>query len=260
MNLQEMKKACEDRIQECLDIARRHGTDLPIIPIIWSTKMHQTGGIFGFRRMRVSGDRYIEPRYIKLSVPIMVNNFEEFLKDVPGHEVAHYIATMKHNDDCNHDYRWQNVMRMIGQPANRTHQMETINTRRLYKCKCSCSIHHVTKQKFEKILLGGYKCRQCKTAVIAVGKCQERIKENEDKKAALRAHINQKPVHIPKVQTKNGMSISDQVRELLRGLEHGFSFDMLVQMVMKRTGLDASKAKQRLKYHIPEVGYVVSKS
>jgi len=119
MNLFEMKKACLAKIENAYVIAEaEYGVDIPRVPVVFSNKQTRTAGTASYNRFM--GE--FTATGIKLSIPLLKLNGEEFINTTPGHEAAHIIDYTVFNN-ASHGTTWKRIMRLIGQPANRTHSM-----------------------------------------------------------------------------------------------------------------------------------------
>lgn len=99
---------------------------------------------------------------IRYNVAFFQNNFEEMLNRTVPHEVAHIIEVVKYGR-ASHGYNWSSIMRQLGADPARCHNYD-MSVVYQNAVKCSCKVHHVTKNLYNKIRAGsGHHCSRCKT-------------------------------------------------------------------------------------------------
>ena len=115
---------CMERIEECYQLAEKHyGKKLLRPKVTFSDRLTKTAGK-AIRKNGVVGGE------IRLSRPILNLQHEEFIKETPGHEAAHLIATAIYGIKARgHGTYWREVMELIKQPANVTHEFKTVKTK-----------------------------------------------------------------------------------------------------------------------------------
>ena len=95
-------------------------------------------------RGRVGGKASIQKRAVLVNEQLAYENFDDYLINTIGHEVAHIVAYQL----CGlrikpHGYEWKGVMRILGLDPVRCHNYNTARSKRgglgsyIYKCKCS---------------------------------------------------------------------------------------------------------------------------
>lgn len=158
--MQNLKAQCIAKIEAAYEAAERHfEIKIPRIPVIFSDKLTSTAGNVSFMRNTRGSIK------MKLSVPIMRDNPEEFIKDTPGHEAAHHIVHCVYGTETQaHGSEWKRVMRLIGQEPKRTHRMTVVKkTQDRIAATCGCQTHMITKQRVTKMRRGmTYNCRKCR--------------------------------------------------------------------------------------------------
>ena len=93
---------------------------------------------------------------IKLSVPYILLNTKETVKNIILHEIAHAIA----GNENNHNWKWQKVAKQIGSTGSRLASQETISPTRQYEYTCPiCQQKIYRYRKFTKLACG--KCCRC---------------------------------------------------------------------------------------------------
>jgi len=168
MNVQALKQQALAKVEAAYVKAEEHyGRKFTRVPVVFSTQQKSTAGTAHFLHDRMAGK--IKPVKIKLSLPLLMLNGEEFIKDTPGHEAAHLISVEMFGEaGTGHGYCWQQVMHVIGQQAKRCHKLQTAVDR--VEVRCSCRTHRVTKGIARKILAGyAYTCKSCKSGLTLAG-------------------------------------------------------------------------------------------
>jgi len=155
------------KVEEAFARAEAHyGRKLKRVPVSFSKRMTSTAGTARYYRGT------LEPVEIKLSLPYLLNNTEEFLGRTPGHEAAHIIAIhLFGKDGLGHGRRWKEVMAVIGNKAERCHSMALpAAIKPVYLLKCGCTTHKVGKTVYDRAYFGRtrYSCKKCRTFCVAV--------------------------------------------------------------------------------------------
>lgn len=113
-----------------------------------------------------AGVAYLQQNCIKLNRTLLLENPEEFIRQVVPHELAHLIVYQVFGRVKPHGKEWQAVMtELFGLPADTCHQFDVQNVRGktfAYRCDCrqhllSARRHHNVQQK--KML---YLCKTCR--------------------------------------------------------------------------------------------------
>ncbi|RKZ93556.1 MAG: hypothetical protein DRQ40_07480 [Gammaproteobacteria bacterium] len=128
--MQTLQRACRLRIEEAFQTAEAHyNTTIKRVPIVFSNQQKKTAGTASYTRCFSTGK--LTGKQIKLANSILRLNPEEFVARTPGHEAAHIIAVeLFGNAGHGHGRRWKEVMGVVGQKAERCHNMETAPTRK----------------------------------------------------------------------------------------------------------------------------------
>jgi SprT protein len=147
-NLKQLQVKCIERMEECYAIAEEHyGRSFTRIPVEFSSRLTKTGGYFRFNRFTA------EAINIKLSSSILALNPEQFIAEVPGHELAHYIANEMYGPHIGHGFEWKQIMRLFGQSPNRCHNMETVKTN-TFTYNVNGTVVELSKVRHNKIQRG----------------------------------------------------------------------------------------------------------
>lgn len=162
MNLPQLKQACLDKIEAAYQAAEAEfKVIIPRVPVTFSAKQTRTAGTASYTKTRFS--REVTPTGIKLSLPLLKLNGDDFINQTPGHEAAHIIDFVVFNN-TGHGTTWKKVMRVIGQEAKRCHNFATPTAIDSVEASCGCATTHtITKHRASKMRLGAtYRCKKCR--------------------------------------------------------------------------------------------------
>ena len=253
--LREWQVKCEKRIEECFRIAEKHfSTSIPRCKIIWSAQQKRTAG-------SACSSFVGTPRYIKLSLQILALNGKEFCDRTPGHEAAHIIQAYIDGKSDGHGPRWKYVMRLIGQPASRCHDMTTMASidGRSFSCACPGKIHSISasrKKTLSGIARGSVWCKVCKESLKETASPKTNSKEVQlaraakaaikavSKPAKIPAPVKSVKIKVPAAPTKKvagARKFADVVREVLDA-NPTKSYEQIVQLLIK---IEPNKSKCR---------------
>jgi SprT protein len=143
------QQACLDRVEQAYQQAEQaYGRTFQRPQIKFSNKMTSCAGTAKWRW--VAGDTMSNPQIV-FSAPILTLNEDEFIRDTPGHEAAHLIAIELYGrDGKGHGRPWKEVMRVIGQSADRCHSMKTPPKKRqpryVYIATCGTQVELTPRQ------------------------------------------------------------------------------------------------------------------
>jgi SprT protein len=121
-------------------------------------------------RGTVGGKADIRNNYVKVNQTLCAENFDHYIKQTIGHEVAHLIAHALYplKRIKPHGYEWQSVMRAFGLPADRCHSYDVSTARARtttqYAYSCNCQVINVGAKVHRNMSIGlkSYHCRKCK--------------------------------------------------------------------------------------------------
>ncbi len=115
----------------------------------------------------VGGKASIQKRAVMVNEQLAYENFDDYLINTIGHEVAHIVAYQL----CGlrikpHGKEWRGVMTVLGLDPVRCHEYDTTRTARRrprnYIYKCNCSIHRITESRHKQNKNGRFMiCRIC---------------------------------------------------------------------------------------------------
>lgn len=135
-NLTVLKQQCLDEIERAFTIAEEHfNVRLERAPVKFNNKLKKCAGKAVYLR------NSYKPVEIRLSLPVMALNPQEFVSNTPAHEAAHLISIQVYGaQGQGHGPRWKSIMMLIGRSTARCHRMETAPTtkHRKYKYIATC--------------------------------------------------------------------------------------------------------------------------
>jgi SprT protein len=151
-----------NRIQALLAVAEGHwGRPFPK-PVITYDLRGRTAGQAIFRQNR-----------IRINRVLLENNFDAFIKQTVGHELAHLVCWKLYGPRAKaHGAEWKKVMGVLGLPPLRCHTFDTSKSvaRRplpTFPYACRCRVRQLTSIRHRRMLAkpGYYKCTQCQEAL-----------------------------------------------------------------------------------------------
>lgn len=158
--------ACLSRAQPLLF---GHGRQLPEVRIDFSQRGRSAG------QMRIDAKGTLEIRY---NLGMAAAQPEEFLCEVPPHEVAHLVTWLLHGRKARpHGAEWQSVMHHLGiENPRRCHDFQlngTVRQQRRWAYRCDCREHALSTTRHHRAQQGTqYHCTSC-------GMRLEPIKDNK---------------------------------------------------------------------------------
>lgn len=127
---------------------------------------------FDLRGKSAAGMYLVKENVIRVHAVICAQNFEHYIKQTIGHEVAHLVVEQMYKDVFPnikpHGVEWQRAMKAFGLPADRCAKYdasEIKSARRTikYQFSCNCKVHEVGPKINTNIASGRtYSCRDCK--------------------------------------------------------------------------------------------------
>lgn len=134
----DIRDAIQNRYDECYDIAKAKGYDLPKIPIHWNLK----GMVAGQFCSRYGGC------FFKVNVELARANMDDYLRQTVPHEFAHYIVRKSFNHEyfynrpTAHGHEWKSVMvKVFSLAPKRCHNYDVSQVaqrRGRYEYTCGC--------------------------------------------------------------------------------------------------------------------------
>jgi len=121
------------------------------------------------RRLKVTAGRAAyawdcSPLSIKLSIPVMELNPEEFISRTPAHEAAHLIIAQVYGiETAPHGKKWKNLMRVLERDGSTKHSMKVVRKEYHYIASCGTPVtllsgrHRNIQQGATYVLRGGGK-------------------------------------------------------------------------------------------------------
>lgn len=119
-----------------------------------------------------AGIAYWRRRHIRLNAVLLLENVEHFESDVIPHELAHLLCRAAHGKKvAPHGPEWKSFMRKLGVEPDRTHDLDTANSRQstlVFGYACACNAKNCLSQLKHKRACAGtvYRCGKCKKPLI----------------------------------------------------------------------------------------------
>lgn len=159
------QKEISERIDECLDIARKQ------FPLDDTLRPYEKPTVTFDLKGRVAGEAWRTE--IRLNSHLLHEFYDRMIAEVLPHEVAHCIVTQKYGWDSNirsHGHEWAAVMRAFNLPPKRTHDMPTkpagVHQRLTAGCVSCGKEYQVTKRRANKIF--NYRCGNCGSPLVMI--------------------------------------------------------------------------------------------
>ncbi len=119
------------------------------------------------QRGKIAGSAHLQKNLIKLNRKLFMQNYDDFLKQVIPHEVAHIVCYQHFGRVKPHGVEWQSIMRSLFHlDAHVTHQFDVTDVGMqdfAYQCECNHLIM-LSVVRHNKVKKGKqqYRCQKCK--------------------------------------------------------------------------------------------------
>ena len=245
---QAMQAKCRELVEGYYQAAEAHyGRTFKRVPLIFSNKMTLCGGVATFKA------KTFDPLKLTFSMPILLENEQDFYAEVPGHEVAHLIATELYNEDCGHGYKWKRVMAVLGCDDKRTHNMKTsANNINKIPAYCNCvEPHYLTRKRHA--ILKHVSCNKCKSKLQAHPLTADQKEQHQaHKQAQAEAEANKPVKNIQQGGGKKG-SKAELVRDIIRANPNADHAELCVLVTQADTGVKANLIKTYVRENMKRV-------
>lgn len=172
MNEMELRNIINGEIEKYND---KCNMDIPRVDDleIKFTRSHKTRAYYRF----ANKGNDIKPIGFGFSKYLFEEDTDEGIYNTIQHEVSHYIASIKHNTNCGHDWRWEEIckeleMKEISQYKHRTLEEKMKSYRYHIYCECRqeplAMYYRMDKIKLERFRSGMYSCRHCHNSNLMV--------------------------------------------------------------------------------------------
>ena len=115
---------------------------------------------------------YQQKKKIKINRTLLLENADEFIRQVVPHELAHLIVYQIFGRVKPHGKEWQLVMNEIFKlPADTCHQFDIKNVQgKNFEYRCACQTHFLSTRRHNRIVREKieYLCRKCKGKLVFV--------------------------------------------------------------------------------------------
>jgi SprT protein len=158
--------AVERKVAETLEKLQAHtSTKLRAPEIKYDLRGHVAGYAIGGHTIRIN----VELLY--------TDHYDDMINSTVPHEVCHIAAAQMYPYmRVGHGREWKELMWLIGLPATRCHNYETVAARkrqrmpRPYVYECDCRQHALTAIRHKRVLAGyRYHCTYCRGELEFIG-------------------------------------------------------------------------------------------
>lgn len=160
----QLKMQVQRRLTACLQLAEQHFNQAFPMPKV----------SYDVRGMK-AGVAYLQQNEIKINRTLLLENPEEFIRQVVPHELAHLIVYQLFGRVKPHGEEWQKVMiELFRLPADTCHQFDVESVRgKTFEYYCQCQTHQLSIRRHNRILRESavYFCRKCKQKLHFSGQC-----------------------------------------------------------------------------------------
>jgi len=169
----DVQRLVENKYNDCYEIAKAKGYDLPKIEIDWSLK-GMVAGMFCTQ---------FDRKFFKVNMALAKDNLEDYLNQTVPHEFSHYIVRAVAAKNIfgrpkSHGQEWKNVMiRVFGLDPKRCHSYDVSQVRQrhgnYYEYKCACKTFKLGSVRHHRLQVNPnrYWCPNCKGHLTFIGPC-----------------------------------------------------------------------------------------
>ena len=154
---QEQRREVQLAVAKYIEIARNRWNQSFAFPVVR----------FDLRGQRAGTARNSD-WVIRVNEVLCAENYDHYIKQIIGHEVAHLIADSLYGNKIRpHGVEWQRVMNAFGLPADRCHEYDVSNSgartvERGHAYSCNCKVRYLTSIRVNKMAKGAYyTCKDC---------------------------------------------------------------------------------------------------
>jgi len=165
--ISEVIQMVENKYNECYEIAKAKGIDLPKIDIEWNLK-GTCAGQFCIR---------IGRKYFRVNLELAQQNIEEYLNQTVPHEFCHYITRHKYSYSvAPHGAEWKNAMvQFFGLDPRLCHSYDVSQVKQgrgRFEYKCSCKTFSIGPVRHKRLQMNPdkYYCPTCRGNLVLVKK------------------------------------------------------------------------------------------
>ncbi len=100
-----------------------------------------------------AGVAYLQKNEIKFNRTLLLENSDEFIRQVVPHELAHLIVYQVFGRVKPHGQEWQAVMtQLFNLPADTCHQFDVESVQgKMFAYQCECQTHYLTIRRHNRI-------------------------------------------------------------------------------------------------------------
>ena len=153
------KMQVQRKLAETLQLAENHFQRTFSVPTI----SYELRGV-------KAGVAYLQKNEIKFNRTLLLENSDEFIRQVVPHELAHLIVS-RFGQVKPHGQEWQSVMtQLFNLPADTCHQFDVENVQgKMFAYQCECQTHYLTIRRHNRIQRDkiAYLCRKCHEKLVS---------------------------------------------------------------------------------------------
>ena len=154
-----LKMQVQRKLAETLQLAENHFQRTFSVPTI----SYELRGV-------KAGVAYLQKNEIKFNRTLLLENSDEFIRQVVPHELAHLIVYQVFGQVKPHGQEWQSVMtQLFNLPADTCHQFDVENVQgKMFAYQCECQTHYLTIRRHNHIQRDkiAYLCRKCQGKLV----------------------------------------------------------------------------------------------
>ena len=154
-----------------MQVQRKLSQSLQLAEVYFKRKFTMPDVNYELRGIK-AGVAYLQKNEIKFNRTLLLENADEFIRQVVPHELAHLIVYQMFGRVKPHGREWQIVMNEIfNLPADTCHQFDIKNVQgKNFEYRCACQTHFLSTRRHNRIVREKieYLCRKCKGKLVFV--------------------------------------------------------------------------------------------
>ena len=154
-----------------MQVQRKLSQSLQLAAVYFKRKFTMPDVNYELRGIK-AGVAYLQKNEIKFNRTLLLENADEFIRQVVPHELAHLIVYQMFGRVKPHGREWQLVMNEIfNLPADTCHQFDIKNVQgKNFEYRCACQTHFLSTRRHNRIVREKieYLCRKCKGKLVFV--------------------------------------------------------------------------------------------
>ena len=154
-----------------MQVQRKLNQSLQLVEAYFKRKFTMPEVNYELRGIK-AGVAYLQKNEIKFNRTLLLENADEFIRQVVPHELAHLVVYQMFGRVKPHGKEWQLVMNEIfNLPAYTCHQFDIKNVQgETFEYRCACQTHFLSIRRHNRIMKENveYLCRKCKGKLVFV--------------------------------------------------------------------------------------------